>query len=104
MNAQNELDFTGSQLRDKGIAKVLSHNEEWREKFFTAARNILQHSDTITAEDVVDVIGMPSGHCNAVGGAMRAFAIRDGLVNKGYVKSRKPSRHSAVVGAWGRTA
>lgn len=93
--------FKGASLRDQGCTKVLSKNREWQVCFDSAAEMLLSFCDTdgITSEDVVSKVGQPT-HPNAVGAAMRSFALRNHLVIDRYVKSSKPSRHASVIAVW----
>jgi len=104
MTAQPELDFSGPALRDRGISKVLANNEEWKQRFFTAAAMIVQARGTVTSDLVVEAIGEPDGSPNVIGAAMRSFAVSNKLQVVHYMKSQKPKRHAAIVAVWGRTA
>jgi hypothetical protein len=104
VSAQPELDFVGAVLRDQGIKTVLSKNEEWRQRFFIAAQRILSNTGSVTSEQVVADIGLPDGNPSATGGAMRAFALANGLRIVGYVKSMRSSRHCGAIAIWAQTA
>lgn len=91
----------GERRRDEGIERVLSNNESYRVRFFEAADAILIKDGCVTSDGVVQVCGMPDGHPSAIGGAMRAYAMRRGLKKVGYVNSTRPSCHAAVVAVWG---
>ena len=88
------LDLDGAALRDQGIKKVLSNNEGYKERFCAAAERQLAMAGSVTAEDIVDEIGLPEGSRNAIGAAMRSFALRNSLIIARYVKSTRPSRHA----------
>ncbi len=93
---------TGEMLRDRGINLVISHNECYKVRFHDAAQRILDKFGRITSQDVVEEIGMPSGSANAVGGAMRGFALANKLYITGYMRAERSSRHSATVAIWKR--
>jgi len=103
---QPELDFTrpsvGDILRDEGTAKVLSNNADYAERFAKYANYLLLATGQVTSDEVVANVGMPEGHPSAVGAAMRSFAKRHKLAVSRYVKSTRPSCHSAVIAVWGR--
>lgn len=92
--------LSGEQLRDKGIKKVLSNNQEWKDSFYAAAEKILSEDGEVNAESVVAVCGRPDGHSNAIGAAMRSFAKKRKLHKASYVKAESPSRHAAVIAIW----
>jgi len=98
----NEQPTLGDLLRDQGIAQVLSHNESYADRFYSAAGILLERHGEITSTAVVELVGMPDGSPNAIGAAMRSFAKRRGLHIDRYVKSSRPSCHSAVVAVWKR--
>lgn len=102
MTTQVELDFSGPALRDAGITKVLSNNEDYKDGFRAAALSILRVHGAVTSEDVVSLIGMPDGSPNAVGAAMRAFAVTEGLQIANYRKSATASRHAGIIAVWTR--
>jgi len=96
----NEQLTLGDLLRDQGIAQVLSHNESYADRFHSAAGALLKEHGEITSVAVVELVGMPDGSPNAIGAAMRTFAKQRGLHIDCYVKSPRPTRHSAVVAVW----
>lgn len=98
----NEQLTLGDLLRDEGIAQVLSHNESYADRFHSAAEILLNRHGEITSVAVVELVGMPDGSPNAIGAAMRTFAKHRGLHIDCYVKSSRPTRHSAVVAVWKR--
>lgn len=95
---------TGEQLRDKGHQLVLLNNKHWSGWFSEVAGKMLETQSEITAEEVVKRIGLPEGSRNAIGGAMRKFALANKLVVVRYQKSKKASRHAAVTAVWGRAS
>jgi hypothetical protein len=95
-----ELDLFGEVLKTEGIALVASHNEDYIARFHGAAASILSTTGEVTSEDVIAVIGMPSGSPNAVGAAMRSFATANNLAVSHYRKAKRPSCHAAIIGVW----
>lgn len=101
MTTQLEL---GERLRDSGAKTVLEHaGEAWRNEFNAAADELLASRGRLTSDDVVQVVGLPPNHPNAIGAAMRSWARTKGLRVVGYNKSQKTSRHAAIVAIWGAT-
>lgn len=100
----------GETLKDEGIAKALSKSglNEWQDKVkaWTWARNA---GARFTSEDIIEEFGLPTGQVgtnknNAVGAIMNAIAKKGVIRNTGdYVKSSRPSSHSAVIAVWERT-
>jgi acetyl-CoA carboxylase carboxyltransferase component len=103
---QDTLNFdapSGEELKRKGMAKVLSHNEEYKDLFYATAAKHLAHNGWVVSEKVVDEIGMPRGSRNAIGAAMRSFAKKNGLKIAHYVKAVRPSCHARMVALWAPT-
>lgn len=98
----SEFFLSGELLRDAGIATVLENNAAYRKRFASAAEVILGHEREVTSDAVVRMIGMPSGHPNAVGGAMRSFAIANSLAVRRYIKTTRPSGHARIIAVWGK--
>lgn len=99
MTTQLEL---GEQLKSAGTTQVLNHNDEYKDKFFAEANWLLRMQGTVTAEEVVDRIGMPKGHVNAIGAAMRAFAKQNKLVVICYRKAAHPLAHARMLAVWAK--
>ena len=53
-----------------------------------------------TADDLVDLIGLPDGSPNQVGACVRAWAAGDHINAHGYTESKRPSNHGRVVRVW----
>lgn len=97
-------------LKAEGMFAALSSDagSEWAERARVWVWN-LSLDVRFTSEDIVEAIGLPRGDVgsnqnNAVGGTMNAIA-RAGLARSTgeYVKSKRPSSHSAVIALWVRT-
>jgi hypothetical protein len=94
----------GERRRDEGIAKVNGNaDEEWAEAFERRGVMLLAAGrDRITSEDIIAGIGLPPGHRNAIGAAMRGFAVRHNLRNIGTIKSARIARHAGRITVWER--
>jgi hypothetical protein len=96
------LKKTGAQLRDSGIKRVLRGKDEWLGNFTAAAEKILKRNGCVTSADVVNIIGHPPGNQNAIGGAMRGFAVANKLTAISYDRALSPTRRAGIVCVWGK--
>lgn len=100
----------GETLKSEGIEKALSKGglDDWQDKV-KAWTWRLSAGTRFTSEDVTAEFGLPTGEVktnknNAVGAIMNAIATKGVIQNTGdYVKSSRPSSHSAVIAVWERT-
>lgn len=53
-----------------------------------------------TADDLVDLIGLPDGNPNQVGACVRAWAAGDHIVHHGFTASTRASNHGRVLRMW----
>lgn len=90
----------GEQLRDTGIEQVLSGKDAYKQEFDEVADMILKCKGRVTAPDVTEIVGMPPGHRNAIGAAMRRFALARGLTIVEYIKCNRPERHAGRIAVW----
>ena len=93
---------TGIELRDDGMQLALWGNGEWQADFNAAAENLLALHGQITSAEIVAVTGPPPGSVNAIGAAMRSFAISHRMRPIGYGKAPAASRHAGMVAIWGK--
>jgi hypothetical protein len=95
---QGEL-FDGKALRDQGMQRVLSSQEEWRDEAYWWL-STLTPGQRVTSTDLIEAIGMPASP-NAVGAVMRSAGTRGILIpTENYVQSTRPSCHAAIVRVW----
>lgn len=93
----------GERRRDAGMARTLDPQEEWRAAFEAeGVRQMKAGRTRIIAEDILAAVGLPPGHRNAVGAAMRVFALKHNLRNVGTVKAARVARHAGRVTVWER--
>jgi hypothetical protein len=100
----------GETLKNEGMSKALSKLSvtEWQDRV-KAWTWRLNAGHLFTSEDVTEEFGLPTGEVgtnknNAVGAIMNAIAKKGVIRNTGdYVKSSRPSSHSAVIAVWERT-
>lgn len=102
MTEQGEIDFTGEQLKEQGMGKVIRYTPETYSELFiemirfriTNSPNVWFSSDTIT-----DIIGFPESR-NAIGALMNK-AARMGLIEPyGFTKGTRPSQHGHIIRLW----
>lgn len=91
---------TGTELRDEGMELSLWGKHDWQDNFNATAETLLNRNGQLTSADVVAVVGPPPGSSNAIGAAMRSFAVAHGLQPIGYGKATSASRRSGVVAIW----
>lgn len=95
----------GERRRDLGHVKVVDHEaaKRWALAFDRALGAMLVRGRRrVTAEDVIQVVGLPPHSPNAIGAVMRAAAIRHNLRNVGTVKAARVARHAGRVTVWER--
>ena len=91
---------------DEGKAAALAAKSEWHGRAIAWVK--AQPSGTsLTSEDMIAVIGLPSGEIgqhknNAVGAAMGAISKTGFIEHLGYVKSKRKASHGAVLSLWRR--
>ena len=88
----------GQQAKRLGTSKPKKDARWWVE----AGRflNTLAPGALFTADDLVDVIGLPDGSPNQVGACVRAWAAGDHIVAHGYEESKRKSNHGRIVRVW----
>lgn len=99
---------TGKELKEEGIMLALMPGtlDEWKAEFNKAVDLLCESRVTFTSEDVLDLVGLPSGTIksnanNAVGAMMNALA-RSGEIRKTGERrpSKRPSSHGAELAVW----
>jgi len=95
-------------LKDEGMSKALAKEglDGWKDEFYKAAQYLCDCGDSFTSEDVLDLVGLPSGTIksnanNAVGAMMNGMA-RKGVIRKTGERrlSKRPSSHGAELTVW----
>lgn len=95
----------GEELRDEGMELVLEHqSKEWKQMFTTCYHAMVRSGRTFTSEDIVNLVGPPPGHPNAVGAIFSALVKPDldsGAVDYlGHVKTKNPKSHASRIGQY----
>lgn len=84
--------------RDEGIRLVLSRSDnlQWQS---TVADWIssLETDRLFTSDEVVDACGLPPGHRNAIGAAVRTAITRNQIIPVGFTASRRPSARGRAI-------
>ena len=93
-----ELARTPADAKTLGTARPKKDNRWWTE----AGRfiNQLGVGALFTADDLVELIGLPDGSPNQVGACVRAWAAADLIVHHDYEDSRRKSNHGRIVRVW----
>lgn len=99
---------TGDDLKKAGMDTVLSReiNYDWKIQFAITYHWYVKSGQKFTAEEIIEVVGMPPGHVNVIGAWFNAL-LRPDLVSGeviylGNVKSTRPSRHANRAGQYQR--
>ena len=102
MSEQSELDFTGDQLKAKGMKNVFNRTPDTDSELFIETIKILvaNHPFTWFSSDVItDIIGFPESR-NAIGALMNK-AAKMGLIEPyGFTKGTRPSQHGHMIRTW----
>lgn len=96
---QPELDFTGEQLRDQGLDRVMAAHPDFVRIMREEAAKIAYAKGRVTADDVrqrAAELDMVPRHHNAFGGIFRT-----GFRCLGHTQSKTPSCHARTIKVWG---
>lgn len=97
---------SGQELKQAGMEQALQAHRQWQEEFREAAVALADSGVLFTSEDVLDVVGLPTGgpglhRNNAVGAMMNALARQKVIVKTGrHVPSRRNLSHGAELTQW----
>ena len=94
---QLHIDFTGSQLRDAGIASASLGNEEWLQQVREYAKFVAMQNGQVSINDLREMFDLPYGaHPNLWGAVFKTRAFR--MVDFGVAKH--PSAHARRIGIY----
>ena len=93
-----EITRNGIEAKEVGTAKVVRDPRWWHEA--NEFINTLAPGARFTADDLVELIGLPDGSPNQVGACVRTWAAQDRILANGYEVSRRKSNHGRVVRLW----
>ncbi len=85
---------TGEQLKQEALDKVEVSGSAWLDKARQVARDIAQRTGKVTADDVIEQVGLPPNYKTA--GAIFRYGFR----RVGYTKSTRPSNHARLLSVW----
>ena len=94
---------TGEDLKRDGMARAKSNaSDGWKRAFLNEAIILASYGVAFTAEDVTAKCGYPpaGSHPNTVGAMMGAVVKALKLTRCAYVKSKRPTSHSAIIAQW----
>lgn len=90
----------------RGMALALTAHDAWKDRFRETVETLAITGAPFTSEDVLDVVGLPSGTVatngnNAVGAMMNGMAAR-GIIEKTSMrwKSRRRTSHARELAVW----
>lgn len=90
----------GRALKERGMAIAdLNTEDGWKQAFVLVAADILTQHGSVTAEEVVEIVGQPPASRNAIGARMSSFAKANKL-SCTYEKAKKPSAHARIIARW----
>lgn len=99
---QGDLFSEGDRRKEAGVAQVLANTpEEYQAMFLDTARRLASAGERFTSEDITDIVKYPPAHSSSIGANMLRSARILKLKTFGWVKSRNPDSHSAVLRIWG---
>jgi hypothetical protein len=91
----------GKKLKEEGMTQVLSHTpESWKEAAYEVALDCLDKKGEFVGEDIINAIGMPPNHHNAIGATVNSITKRLGLKKIRRVKATRPEQHAREVAVW----
>lgn len=88
----------GKEAKTRGTTRTTKDARWWVEagRFLKA----LAPGALFTADDLVQLIGLPDGSPNQVGACVRAWAAGDHIKAHGFEESTRKSNHGRVVRVW----
>ena len=110
MQRQEELDFspkareiTGEELKQKGIASVLSNTpNEYKLSFERSLDTLARRMGNFTCEHIRGIIGDPPNHPSALSALING-ALKRKLIRKvGITKATRAPAHSALIGIYSK--
>ena len=93
-----DLTRNGYEAKLNGTGKVKRDPRWWHEA--NEFLDTLAAGALFTADDLVELIGLPDGSSNQVGACVRTWAAQDRTLPNGYETSRRHSNHGRVVRIW----
>ena len=92
-----DINPTGEQLRDAGVAKVYKNHSAWVDKARSTAKAIAAWRGSVSIDEVLEACPRPeSVHPNATGSIFREKCWK----RVGYTQSKSPAAHARVVGVY----
>ena len=103
---QEEMKFNGTELRDQGIERTLSKNNDWKDRVLEEIVYISHRLETFTADDIREQCKHLMPTSGKAWGGVICTASKLGLIEKTgrYVQSRIPSNHARPNCEWRKAA
>ena len=93
----------GEKLRAEGEAKALEAQPVWLEQAEAAMRQLAGTGRPFTAEDLVDIVGLPgvgTHRSNAVGALFSRWAKSHQIKEVGTTRTKRKSSHNSTIRVW----
>ena len=86
----------GKAMKRDALERFEVKAQEWLTQAREAAVEICRRKRTVTSDEVLEVVGMPSGpHHNVIGAI-----FSKGFVRVGFRRTRRPEGHARLIGVW----
>ncbi len=100
MTMQATLDFTGTYLRDAGIASVENHSADWQTHAAEIIESLAQTGRQFSPDDFHARLQYLPHHPNAIGAAFRRAQLAGIIKRVGWQQSERTAAHARVVAVY----
>ena len=100
MTLQPTLDFTGTQLKDAGIASVENHSADWQIHAAKVIEGLAQTGKQFSPDDFHARLEYLPHHPNAIGAAFRRAQLAGVIRRIGWQQSERAPAHARVVAVY----
>jgi hypothetical protein len=100
MITQATLDFTGTHLRNAGIASVENHSADWQIHAAQIIESLAQTGRRFSPDDFHARLQFLPHHPNAIGAAFRRAQLAGVIKRIGWQQSERAAAHARVVAVY----
>ena len=100
MTMQSTLDFTGTHLRNAGIASVENHSADWQLHAAEIIEDLARTGKTFSPDDFHARLQYLPHHPNAIGAAFRRAQLAKVIKRVGWQQSERAAAHARVVAVY----
>ena len=100
MTTQATLDFTGTQLKDAGIASVENHSADWQIHAAEIIEALARTGRQFSPDDFHARLEYLPHHPNAIGAAFRRAQLAGVIRRIGWQQSERAAAHARVVAVY----